>query len=52
MAKEVRLFYGEIAPSQGSAGIRTQLPGCMASVSNLANSSGGIRKGGLVETDN
>lgn len=35
----------------GSAGVATQVPGAMASVSNLASASGGIMPGNLVQRD-
>ena len=38
-------------PTTGSAGLRTQLPGMMASVSNLARATGGIAPGNLAQTD-
>ncbi len=38
-------------PTKGSAGLRTQVPGAMASVSNLARATGGIAPGNLVQTD-
>lgn len=36
-------------PVPGSAGLKTQVPGAMASVSNLASATGGIAPGNLVE---
>lgn len=38
-------------PTLGSAGLRTQLPGRMTSVSAVALHSGGIAPGNLIETD-
>ncbi len=40
-----------LKPTTGSAGLRTQVPGAMASVSNLARATGGIAPGNLVQTD-
>lgn len=40
-----------LEPTAGSAGLRTQVPGAMASVSNLASATGGIAPGNLVQTD-
>lgn len=40
-----------IEPTTGSAGLRTQLHGAMASVSNLANATGGISSSNFVKTD-
>lgn len=37
--------------SKGSAGLATQVPGAMASVSNLAGASGGINPGNLAQRD-
>ena len=39
-------------PITGSAGLKTQVPGAMTSVSNLAGATGGIKPGNLAETDN
>lgn len=41
-----------VRPARGSAGLCTQVPGAMASVSNLASATGGIAPGNLVQTDN
>ena len=41
----------KIKPTTGSAGLRTQVPGALASVSNLARATGGIAPGNLVKTD-
>jgi hypothetical protein len=38
-------------PATGSAGLRTQVPGGIASVSNLARATGEISPGGIVQTD-
>lgn len=35
----------------GSAGLASQLPGCAATVGNLASATGGIGSGNFVETD-
>ena len=40
-----------LRPVKGSAGLRTQIPGAMASVSNLAGATGGIAPGNLIQTD-
>lgn len=36
----------------GHTGLRTQVPGGMTTVSNLASATGGIAPGNLVQTDN
>lgn len=41
-----------LRPTKGSAGLCTQVPGGMATVSNLASATGGIAPGKLVQTDN
>ena len=41
----------KIKPTTGCAGLRTQVPGAMASVSNLARATGGIAPGNLVKID-
>lgn len=38
-------------PKPGSAGLRTQCPGMMVSVSNVARATGGIAPGNLVQSD-
>lgn len=35
--------------TRGSAGLMTQIPGAMASVSNLANATGGMKPGNFTE---
>ena len=35
----------------GTGGLGCQLPGCAATVSAVAAATGGIRPGGLIETD-
>ena len=40
-----------LTPSKGSAGLATQVPGAIASVSNLAGASGGIKPGNLAQRD-
>lgn len=47
----VKVVSGRLQATTGSAGLMTQLPGCMASVSNLAAATGGIRRGGFAESD-
>lgn len=49
---KVKVVSSHITPSKGSAGLRTQVPGAMASVSNLASATGGIGPGNLVQRDN
>ncbi len=39
------------APSNGTAGLSTQLPGAAATVSNAAGATGGIAPGNLIEPD-
>ena len=41
----------KVKPTTGNAGLRTQVPGAMASVSNLASATGGIAPGNLAQTD-
>ena len=42
---------GGIEPTTGSVGLQTQVPGQSSTVSGLAEASGGIAPGNLVETD-
>lgn len=40
-----------LTPSKGSAGLSTQVPGAMATVSNLAEATGGIEPGNLAQRE-
>lgn len=52
MAENVNVATGAAIPtSTGSAGLKTQVPGQSSTVSGLADASGGIAPGNLVETD-
>lgn len=48
----VKVVSGHITPTRGSAGLMTQVPGAMTTVSDVASASGGIKPGALIETDN
>lgn len=55
---KVKVVSSHITPAKGSVGLRTQVPGAMATVSNLASATGGPSRAGiqgqgsLVERDN
>ena len=52
MGETVKIVSGyKLEPTTGSAGLKSQLPGAMASVSNLAGATGGIGGGHLAEAD-
>lgn len=53
MEGEVVKFPGnrKIRVCTGSAGLKTQVPGGVATVSSLATATGGIGAGGFVPTD-
>lgn len=52
MAENVNVSTGAaITPTPGSAGLNTQVPGQSSTVSGLADASGGIAPGNLVEAD-
>lgn len=52
MAENVNVSAGgAVATAPGSAGLQTQVPGQSSTVSGLADASGGIAPGNLVETD-
>lgn len=52
MAENVNVSSGAaVATTPGSAGLQTQVPGQSSTVSGLADASGGIAPGNLVETD-
>jgi len=38
-------------PVKGSAGLNTQMPGQITSVSNVASATGGIGRGRIIEQD-
>lgn len=40
-----------VGMTPGSTGLPTQLPGGVATVSALASATGGVRPGGMIETD-
>jgi len=40
-----------LTPTGGTAGVQSQVAGAAATVSNVANASGGIEGGNLIETD-
>ncbi len=54
MVEEVKFpsDHKSIQPTRGSAGLRSHVPGGMATVSALSLSTGGIGPGHFVETDN
>ena len=35
----------------GTGALKCQMPGCAATISAIAHATGGIRPGGLIETD-
>ncbi len=37
------------SPIAGRLGLKTQMPGCAATVSNMAEASGGLRAGGFIQ---
>ena len=41
----------KLKPTTGSAGLTTQVPGAMLSVSNVAAATGGIKPGNLIKSD-
>lgn len=49
--QEVTLMTGANTPTPGSTGLKTQLDGQATTVSEVANSTGGIGAGNFVETD-
>lgn len=51
MGEEIRFATKRIVPTPGSAGLRTQISGEGATVSNLAAATGGISSGHFVGSD-
>lgn len=40
-----------LEPNNGSAGLPTQIPGAMTSVSSVSAATGGIGSGNMIDTD-
>lgn len=52
MGEVVKIYTGDYAePTFGSAGLKTQVPGGVVTVSNFSTMAGGIKPGNLIETD-
>lgn len=51
MAEPIKFVNGGVNPIPGSTGAKTQVPGQAATVSALANATGGVDAGNLVEVD-
>ncbi len=52
MAIEVKIVKSPSSvATTGTGGLNCQIPGSVASVSAIASATGGIRPGGLLETD-
>ena len=54
MAEEnvsIQQTSAEITPSNGSVGLKTQVPGAASTVSNAANATGGVGAGHFIEQD-
>lgn len=51
MEEEVKVGGSYTQPTEGSAGIKSQVAGAAATVSNLAGSTGGVSAGNLVQSD-
>lgn len=47
----VKCVSGNVQPSSGSAGMKTQVPGGATTISNIASATGGISPGNLAQTD-
>ena len=51
MEEHIKFAEESVRTATGSAGLRTQAPGCAATVGNLASATGGIRPGNIISTD-
>lgn len=51
MGEQIRFATKRLEPTPGSAGLRTQISGAGATVSNLAAATGGISSGHFIESD-
>ena len=51
MGEVIQFAEGALQPTKGSCGLRTQLHGCMASVSALASATNGISNGNFIEAE-
>lgn len=51
MAEHIQFAEKPLQPTNGSAGLATQLPGSATTVGNMASASGGIAAGNIMSTD-
>ena len=51
MGEIIQFAEGALHPTEGSCGLRTQLHGCMASVSALADATNEIAPGNFIEAE-
>lgn len=51
MGEHIKFAEKPLQPTKGSAGQKTQLPGCATTIGNLASATGGIKPGNIVSTD-
>jgi hypothetical protein len=49
--ENIQFVEKPLRPTKGSAGLKSQLPGCATTVGNLSAATGGIAPGNMVKTD-
>lgn len=51
MGEHIKFVEKSLRLTKGTVGLSTQVPGCAATIGNLASASGGIKPGNIVSTD-
>lgn len=51
MGEHIKFVEKPLCPTNGTAGLATQVPGCATTIGNLASATGGIKPGNIVSTD-
>lgn len=51
MGEQIKFAERPLEPTKGSAGLKTQLPGCATTIGNVASATGGIGTGRAISTD-
>ena len=51
MGENIKFAEKPLRTTKGHAGMGTQLPGCAATIGNLASATGSIKPGNIVTTD-
>lgn len=51
MGEHIKFVEKPLLPTNGTAGLATQVPGCATTIGNLASATGGIKPGNIISTD-